>query len=78
MTRTGPKTSEESKKIISALKRGVSAYALVQKGFPKMNVRYYDWKINRPEKYKAFVGKITLQNRKRKEAYNTRVLGKFK
>lgn len=78
MKRTGPKTSEESKKIINALKRGVSAYELVKRGFPKMNVRYYDWKINRPEKYKAFLGKIAIQNKKRKEAYNIRVLGKFK
>lgn len=66
MTRTGPKTSDQSKKLIRALKRGVSAYELVKQGFPKMNVRYYDWKINRPDKFKAFVDKVKVHNKRRK------------
>lgn len=67
MKRTGPKTSEESKKIIRLLKRGVSPYEIIKKGFPRMTVQYYDWKLNRPEKYKAFVDKVKVHNKRRLE-----------
>ncbi len=43
MTRTGPKTSEDSKKIIRLLKRGVSPYEIQKKGFSRMTIQYYNW-----------------------------------
>lgn len=48
------------------LKRGVSPYDIVKKGYPRMTVQYYDWKLNRPEKYQAFVAKIHAQNKKKR------------
>lgn len=66
--RTGPKTSDSSKKIIRYLKLGFSTSEIQKKGFNRATIQYYNWKLNRPEKFEAFKNKITTYNKRRLEA----------
>lgn len=66
--RSGPKTSDSSKKIIRLLKRGISTSQIQKKGFSRATIQYYNWKLNRPEKFEAFKNKIQFYNKRRLEA----------
>lgn len=68
MTRTGPKTSETSKKIIRQLKNGATVNSLVKKGFPRSTVKYYYWKLFNAPQFNSFVGRVSERNKKRKKA----------
>lgn len=68
MTRTGPKTSETSKKIIRLLKGGASVASVVGKGFPRSTVKYYYWKMFNAPQFNSFVERVSEHNRKRRNS----------
>lgn len=67
MTRTGPKTSETSKKIIRQLKNGATVNSLIKKGFPRSTVKYYYWKLFNLPQFNSFVERVVASNRKRRK-----------
>ena len=67
MKRTGPKTSDNSKKIIRKLKSGETVSSLVKKGFPRSTVKYYYWKLFNVSQFQSFIVRVSERNKKRKK-----------
>jgi hypothetical protein len=59
------KISRRSKNIIKLIDSGMSQYAIIHKGYPRPTVRYYWYKIKRPEKFSKMIEKIKSNNDRR-------------